>query len=156
MCCLVHLILACGGCNRYKSNKVQGADPTTGETVALFNPRAQQVYPIKSRQIKKRVDVLCWALIEEGERIMATPSIQDIFSDIATLPADKLVELKQIIDFLRFTIKPTNSSQPANILSFAGSWKSMDEKTFHDLIDDISMRRQTGFSKRRANEASFD
>ena len=39
---LENLALACGGCNRYKSNKVQGVDPTTGETVALFNPRAQQ------------------------------------------------------------------------------------------------------------------
>lgn len=87
---------------------------------------------------------------------MATPSIQDIFSDIATLPADKLVELKQFIDFLRFTLKSANKTQPANILSFAGSWKSMDEQTFDSLMDDVSKRRQVGFSKRRANEASFD
>lgn len=39
---LENLALACGGCNRHKSNKVQGTDPATGETVDLFNPRSQQ------------------------------------------------------------------------------------------------------------------
>lgn len=36
-----NLALACGGCNRYKSNKVHGIDPATHELVALFNPRQQ-------------------------------------------------------------------------------------------------------------------
>lgn len=39
---LENLALACGGCNRHKSNKVQGTDPATGETVDLFNPRNQR------------------------------------------------------------------------------------------------------------------
>lgn len=39
---LENLALACGGCNRHKSNKVQGIDPATGEMVTLFNPRNQQ------------------------------------------------------------------------------------------------------------------
>lgn len=39
---LENLALACGGCNRHKSNKVQGIDPATGEMVALFNPRNQR------------------------------------------------------------------------------------------------------------------
>lgn len=87
---------------------------------------------------------------------MATLSVQDIFSDIATLPADKLVELKQFVDFLTFIIKPANTTQSANVLSFAGSWKSMDEQTFDGLMDDVSKRCQTGFSKRRTNETSFN
>ncbi|WGZ94913.1 MAG: HNH endonuclease signature motif containing protein [Candidatus Thiothrix putei] len=39
---LENLALACGGCNRHKSNKVQGIDPATGDRVELFNPRQQQ------------------------------------------------------------------------------------------------------------------
>lgn len=39
---LENLALACGGCNRHKSNKVQGIDPATGDMVELFNPRQQQ------------------------------------------------------------------------------------------------------------------
>lgn len=38
---LNNLALACGGCNRHKSNKTQGIDPATGETVSLFNPRSE-------------------------------------------------------------------------------------------------------------------
>ena len=37
-----NLALACGGCNRHKSNKVQGTDPATSEMVTLFNPRNQR------------------------------------------------------------------------------------------------------------------
>src|ERR1700730_8015509 len=32
---------SCLGCNGYKSNKVQGRDPETGEIVPLFHPRRQ-------------------------------------------------------------------------------------------------------------------
>ncbi|MDQ5767185.1 HNH endonuclease [Thiothrix subterranea] len=39
---LENLALACGGCNRHKSNKVQGTDPATGDMIELFNPRQQQ------------------------------------------------------------------------------------------------------------------
>lgn len=39
---LENLALACGGCNRHKSNRAQGIDPATGEMVTLFNPRNQQ------------------------------------------------------------------------------------------------------------------
>ena len=38
---LENLALACGGCNRHKSNKTQSVDPATGETVTLFNPRSE-------------------------------------------------------------------------------------------------------------------
>lgn len=39
---LENLALVCGGCNRYKSNKIQAIDPTTNELVNLFNPRQQR------------------------------------------------------------------------------------------------------------------
>ncbi|AFZ58351.1 HNH endonuclease [Anabaena cylindrica FACHB-243] len=36
-----NLWLVCPICNRYKSDKVIGIDPETGEIVKLFNPRTQ-------------------------------------------------------------------------------------------------------------------
>lgn len=36
-----NLCLACRMCNGFKSDKSEGHDPLTGETVALFNPRKQ-------------------------------------------------------------------------------------------------------------------
>jgi hypothetical protein len=36
-----NLWLACRLCNSYKGSQSEGVDPTTGETVALFNPREQ-------------------------------------------------------------------------------------------------------------------
>jgi hypothetical protein len=36
-----NLWLACPLCNRYKSDKMTGIDPETGETVLLFNPSTQ-------------------------------------------------------------------------------------------------------------------
>lgn len=36
-----NLWLACPLCNCYKSDKTTAADPETGETVKLFNPRIQ-------------------------------------------------------------------------------------------------------------------
>jgi hypothetical protein len=36
-----NLWLACPLCNRHKSDKTTAVDPETGQTVSLFNPRAQ-------------------------------------------------------------------------------------------------------------------
>jgi len=36
-----NLWLACSVCNKHKSDKTSAADPETGETVPLFNPRTQ-------------------------------------------------------------------------------------------------------------------
>ena len=37
-----NLWLSCGGCNNHKWMKISGIDPASGETVPLFNPRAEQ------------------------------------------------------------------------------------------------------------------
>lgn len=39
---LENLALACQGCNNHKYNKLVERDPITGQTVALFHPRADQ------------------------------------------------------------------------------------------------------------------
>jgi hypothetical protein len=39
-----NLWLSCGLCNRYKGAQVEAADPLTGETVPLYNPRTNIWY----------------------------------------------------------------------------------------------------------------
>ncbi len=39
---LANLALACGGCNSYKSSKVNGIDSVTEKVVPLYHPRQQQ------------------------------------------------------------------------------------------------------------------
>lgn len=39
-----NLWLSCGLCNRYKSAQVEAADPLTGDTVPLYNPRTNIWY----------------------------------------------------------------------------------------------------------------
>ncbi|MCL5999099.1 MAG: HNH endonuclease [Chloroflexi bacterium] len=39
---LDNLCLACTSCNAYKLDQVEAVDPTSGERIALFNPRYQQ------------------------------------------------------------------------------------------------------------------
>jgi hypothetical protein len=57
-----NLWLACPICNAHKSDKVEGVDPDTGQTVPLFNPRSQSWW-----------DHFRWA--EDGIRILGlTPT----------------------------------------------------------------------------------
>lgn len=39
---LQNLAWACPGCNLHKSDRVEAADPQTGQLVALFNPRTER------------------------------------------------------------------------------------------------------------------
>lgn len=39
---LINLAFSCGGCNNIKYIKIEGVDPATGKTVALFNPRNEE------------------------------------------------------------------------------------------------------------------
>lgn len=39
--CLENLCMACGPCNRHKSDRLEAADPQTGQRVPLFHPRHQ-------------------------------------------------------------------------------------------------------------------
>jgi len=39
-----NLWLACHRCNQFKSDRYQAIDPTTEQTVSLFNPRTQDWY----------------------------------------------------------------------------------------------------------------
>ena len=36
-----NLFLACPMCNSHKSDRIEAADPTSGMTIRLFNPRAE-------------------------------------------------------------------------------------------------------------------
>lgn len=59
-----------------------------------------------------------------------------IISRIKDIPEDKLKEIDQLLDtFLK------ENAKKMKLLSFAGSWKDMDEKDFEWMTDDTRKRR---------------
>lgn len=88
---------------------------------------------------------------------MATYPLQELYRDIETLPSDKLAELRQFIDFLRFTLtSKANPTAPASLMRFAGCWQTMDDSVFDCFVEEIDERRRSAFAARRERETSLD
>jgi hypothetical protein len=62
---------------------------------------------------------------------------------------------QEVVDFVEFIArkylkkKPKVTHPKKEILSFAGSWKDLDENDFQSLISDIYERREKSFTRRR-------
>ena len=88
---------------------------------------------------------------------MATYPLQELYRDIETLPSDKLAELRQFIDFLRFTLtSKANLTAPASLMRFAGCWQTMDDSVFDCFVEEIDERRRSAFAARRERETNLD
>ncbi len=88
---------------------------------------------------------------------MATYPLQELYRDIETLPSDKLAELRQFIDFLRFTLtSKANPTASASLMRFAGCWQTMDDSVFDCFVEEIDERRRYAFAARRERETSLD
>jgi deoxyhypusine synthase len=59
-----------------------------------------------------------------------------IIARIKDIPADKLKEIDQLLDTLI-----QENEKKMKLLSFAGSWKDMDEKEFTSIMKEIEKRR---------------
>ena len=68
------------------------------------------------------------------------------FRDTLKTRIEKLsaVRLKEVAQFLDVLDKESSKS---DVLSFAGSWESMDEETFKGLTEDLVERRKTNRKK---------
>lgn len=64
---------------------------------------------------------------------------------IYRIPADKLKELDDFVSKLE-----RDTIQKPRTLSFAGSWKDIEDNLFHDLTIDLVANRQK--NRRRINE----
>ncbi len=88
---------------------------------------------------------------------MATYLLQELCRDIETLPSDKLAELRQFIDFLRFTLtSKANPTAPASLMRFAGCWQTVDDSVFDGFVEEIDERRRSAFAAQRERETSLD
>lgn len=88
---------------------------------------------------------------------MAAYPLQELYRDIETLPSDKLAELRQFIDFLRFTLtSKANPTAHASLMQFAGCWQTMDDSVFDGFVEEIDERRRSAFTVRRERETSLD
>lgn len=62
---------------------------------------------------------------------------QQIFRKIRRIPSDKLNDLNDYLSKFEQTI----DSNPSKVLSFAGSWNSIDESVFDELTDKLISNR---------------
>jgi len=67
------------------------------------------------------------------------------------LPPEAKQEVFDFVEFLaqKYLKKQSTSDRAKRILSFAGSWKDMNENDFQGLENEIYERREKSFSRRR-------
>ncbi len=81
---------------------------------------------------------------------------RELINEIDLIPDDKILEVYNFIHYFRLGTQKVETKNTKELLSYAGSWKEMDDEVFDDYMLDIVKRRKKAFSGRRNNEASID
>lgn len=76
-----------------------------------------------------------------------------VLQEIEHIPENRLVELYDLIHTFRLQSE-LGSSQSQSTMQFAGCWSDLPSEVYTEFLDDISLRRQQAFSKRRNRETS--
>jgi len=85
---------------------------------------------------------------------MNNPELRSkVLQEIEHIPENRLVELYDLIHTFRLQAE-LDSSQPQSIMQFAGFWSDLSNEIYVEFLDDISLRRQQAFSRRRNRETS--
>jgi len=74
-----------------------------------------------------------------------------IMKEIEQIPEAKLPEVYALIHDFRLKLQGQPDANPT--LQLAGAWADMPEATFQALMNEIGVRRQAAFSKRRSRAA---
>jgi len=72
---------------------------------------------------------------------------EKLINEISLLSEDKLGEVYNFIHYFRLGTEKTTPNKD-NILSFSGSWESMDDDVFNGYLSDIVTRRNKAFRSR--------
>lgn len=78
-----------------------------------------------------------------------------LLEEISKIPDDRVPEVFNFLHHFRLGLS-VKSSNPREILKFAGNWNDMSEKDFDDFPQDVTARRKNAFISRRNREASID
>jgi propanediol dehydratase small subunit len=81
---------------------------------------------------------------------------RELINEIDLIPDDKILEVYNFIHYFRLGTQKVQTKNTKELLSYAGSWKEMDDEVFDDYMLDIVKRRKKAFSGRRNNETSTD
>ncbi|MBD1996941.1 hypothetical protein H6G00_09955 [Leptolyngbya sp. FACHB-541] len=76
-----------------------------------------------------------------------------VLQEIEHIPENRLVELYDVIHTFRLQAE-LGSSEPGSIMKFAGCWSDLPNEIYTEFLDDISLRRQQAFSRRRNRETN--
>ena len=81
-----------------------------------------------------------------------------LINEISLIPNEKLVELYNFIHYFRLGTEKEKEKTKTNkdLLSYAGTWKDIDDEIFDNYLSDIANRRRKAFVSRRDNETIID
>ncbi len=73
----------------------------------------------------------------------------DILEELKQIPEAKLAEVYDLIHYFRLGLQSEQRTNPS--LELAGAWRDMPDDVFRSFLEETTMRRREGFSKRRAH-----
>ena len=77
---------------------------------------------------------------------MTSLTLKDkLINEISLIPDEKLVELYNFIHYFRLGVERNSK----DLLSYAGTWKDIDDEVFDNYLLDIKNRRKKAFGNRR-------
>lgn len=79
-----------------------------------------------------------------------------VLQEIDLIPEDRLTDVYHFIHDFRMGLENSRIANTSSILSFAGCWKDMPNDMFTEFSDEIELRRQQAFHRRRKDEGSSD
>lgn len=80
---------------------------------------------------------------------------EKVVDEIRRIPKDRLPELYDVIHFFRLGLE-TGRQDKEDIMRFAGCWKDMTDKEFHDFSNNMAERRRKAFSGRMDHDSLID
>lgn len=79
-----------------------------------------------------------------------------VIREINLLPEEKLLEVYNFIHYFRIGAESEKPKMAeSSLLSYAGSWNSLDDDVFDDFLSDVNERREKAFGGRRKDEESL-
>ena len=78
-----------------------------------------------------------------------------ILEEIQRIPEERLAEVYAILHYFRVGLE-ASQNKGRSVMQFAGCWQDMPEETFASFLEEVTVRRQVAFSRRRQHADGLD
>jgi len=86
--------------------------------------------------------------LTEGNKMKISTIREKVVEEVNQIPEEKLAQILDLIHHFRIGLQLSRKKH-SRITSYAGCWEDMPEDIYIELINEISQRRHTAFSRRR-------